>query len=383
MTARAGAKPRWVRALTILLGLAAAANVAAWSREMVLGGIHNDYAIYLTLTYVGVHSGWPHVYDWEATRPVIHLFGSHYWPTPQNSDALGNGNQYLPLTMLLFVPFLYLPYEVGDLLWLAIITVALLATWWVLAPDRWRLANLFVMLASLPVGFALWLGQVVPLVAVCIAVSWKLLEDRRDFIAGVVLAGVLVKPNLAVLVPVALVFNGRPRAIAGLATAGAVAGLVTFALLQPYGVIQYIDHLRSVSLIQSHEVLDSGLTMVGIFGIGPALLGADLVVLAAVAWIAFTTRAEGAAAGFAAAIAGSLLVTTYLHWQDLLMVLPAGWLWLRSRAAARHTVPWLVVVLLVASFTIAVPQVLMAWLALMVAETVWGRRRAPVHTSAA
>jgi len=382
MAEETSARPRWVVPATGLLGLAAVANAFAWTREMFVGGIHNDYAIYLTLTYVGVHSGWPHLYDWEATKPVIHLFGSNYWPTPQNSDALGNGNQYLPLTMLIFVPFLYLPYALGDFVWLGLMTAALVGTWWLLAPRRWRLANLLLMFALLPVGFALWLGQVVPLVALSVAISWKLLDERRDLLAGVVLAGVLIKPNLAVLVPLALIVNGRPRAIAGFGAAVAVAALVSVALLQPYGVTQYVDHLRSVSANQSPAVIDSGLTMVGIFGVGPALLTADLVVVAVVITIAHITRSAGPAAGYAAAIAGSLLVTTYLHWQDLVMVLPALWLWLRARPAGRHTVPWLFVVWLVAAFTVAVPQVLIGWLALMVGEAAWSRREArPVPTT--
>ena len=347
----------------------AAANLFLWARRMVTTGIHTDFPSYLTFAYLGMHSGWSHLYDWELTRTIAPLFGAAYWP-----------NQYPPFTFLLFVPFLYLPYPIAYFLFLALMVTALGATWWMLAPPADRRLHLLVLAAFLPVGFCLWLGQIIPLVALCVALAYRLLELRRpreDLLAGIVLAGLVLKPNLALLVPVALLAAGRWRALTGLAVAGVVLAVTAYFLLTPYGITQYYLHLRSVTADQPRVLIDSGLTMVGLFGLGPLLLVADAAVVAAVALVAVRTRANGAAAGLAAALAGSLLVTTYLHWQDLVMVLPATWLWLRAAPARRHTVPFLVAVWAVANFTLAVPVVLLAWLAVMTAETVLAPRSEP------
>lgn len=63
-----------------MLVIAALANAALWTYYIVHFGIHTDLASYLTFTYLGLHSGWPHLYDWQMTKPLVHIYGAPYWP---------------------------------------------------------------------------------------------------------------------------------------------------------------------------------------------------------------------------------------------------------------------------------------------------------------
>src|SRR5438309_629256 len=62
-----------------------------------------------------------------------------------------------------------------------ILLVAAVAPWWVLEAVR--------------------VGQVVPLVAAGVAISWRLLRENRNVAAGIALSVVLLKPNTAFVVP--------------------------------------------------------------------------------------------------------------------------------------------------------------------------------------
>src|SRR6266404_9547683 len=68
-------------------------------------------------------------------------------------------------------------------------------------------------------------------------------RERRDIAAGIALALVLLKPNTAILVPIALLVAGRYRAVAAWAGAGAVVAGVALATMGSSGVSAYIGQL--------------------------------------------------------------------------------------------------------------------------------------------
>src|SRR5436309_1306930 len=86
---------------------------------------------------------------------------------------------------------------------------------------RRRRRNLFLAAAVgwLPVIYGLQLGQPALLVAAGVAVSCALLWRKQDWAAGAFLAVLVLKPQLALLVPAALLLAGRWRAFAAAAIA--------------------------------------------------------------------------------------------------------------------------------------------------------------------
>lgn len=353
------------RLILALLALAAAANTAQFVIRGVHEGIHVDFASYLAVTYYGVHHGWPNIYDWQAMAGADHLFGAPVWP-----------NQYLPVALWLFVPLLSLPYPMAYGLWVGLMGLAMLAIWRLLVPPESRLFFLLLMLAFRPVTFSLLLGQVIPLVALGVVASAVLLERRRDALAGSILVLVVLKPNIAFLVPLVLLAAGRWRALVAFAVAGAIVAAVNFAALGTYGVSQYLQHSAAVAAGRVTPIATAaGATLVGLLGRGPALIAADLAVVGAVVWVAYSSRRGNLGAAYAAAVAGSLLLTPYIHWQDFAMLLPAGWLWLRSRPDPRVAAASLAYVWLDACLPIAAALVGLAWVGVLAAEAGWRRFR--------
>jgi len=90
--------------------------------------------------------------------------------------------------------------------------------------SRWVLAA--AALAPWGGAHAISLGQVVPLVAAGVVVSWRLLREEKQIAAGLALAVIFLKPNTAILVPVALLAAGRYRAFVAWLGAGGVVAVV-------------------------------------------------------------------------------------------------------------------------------------------------------------
>src|SRR5258706_15624748 len=95
-----------------------------------------------------------------------------------------------------------------------ILVAAAVSPWWVLEAFR--------------------VGQVVPLVAVGMALAWRLLRENGNVPAGIALSLLVVKPNTAFLVPFGRLAAGRQRAFTALTSAG--AGFVVGAPLTVCGV---------------------------------------------------------------------------------------------------------------------------------------------------
>src|SRR5260370_25511308 len=105
------------------------------------------------------------------------------------------------------------------MLWSALLLAALAGTWYLGAPGagRVRLIHLVAALAWLPVIYALQLGQPGLFVALGVAGSYALMRNHRQFLSGLALGVIVLKPQLGFLLPIALLASGRYRAVAGAA----------------------------------------------------------------------------------------------------------------------------------------------------------------------
>jgi hypothetical protein len=164
-------------------------------------------------------------------------------------------------------------------------------------------------------------GQVVPLVAAGMVVGWRLLRDRRDVLAGIAFASLLLKPNTAMLVPLALLFATRYRALAAWAATTALVTLVAFAAIGPHGVSAYLDEMRGPWPSGADNVTLHG--ALGATGLYAAAL--RILIVAAVMGASFRLR-QSPGLAVPAAIIGSLLVSPYLHGSDLCVLAAAGWM---------------------------------------------------------
>lgn len=285
-----------------------------------------DFHTYLAAARVGLGQGWSHIYDQLTVAREQKILVPNQWAQPFLSP---------PTVAWLVAPLAALPYDAAYVVW-ALLTFAAVAcafAWASVSHGLNRWVAVVGALAPWWVMHAVNLGQVVPLVMAAVVVAWRLLREKRDIAAGLVLAAVLLKPNTAILVPFVLLITGRQRAfVAWLAAAAAVVVLAAL-LLRPHGMSSYLAQLAGP--------LPSGadaLTLHGALGIGGlAAVAVRLVIVVAVFAGAYRLRAERGAIPLA--LVGSLLIAPYLHASDLCMLAAAAWMAWEERPVAVWRVP--------------------------------------------
>lgn len=329
--------------------------------------VRNDFRLAYAAAIVGLKSGSGHLYDLVAQKSAIESLGTGFNPQPFISPP--------PLAWLA-TPFLLLPFHVAVVVWTLLLLAALGWTWYLLAPrgDVVRPAHLAMLLGVFPVAFGVMVGQPGALVAAAVATAWWLMTRDHPVWAGLALSLIILKPQLALLVPVCLLASGHVKTFGAWLAASLLIGLVAVALLGPDGVARYRDVLAQTQTAAWDITRRYAIS--GVVGRGPVLTAVQVVVVVVTLLAAWRHRDRGPELPMAAGILGSLLVTPYLGFQDFLMLVVAGWLILCG-GATTWQVGLLVVgyaLLQLALVVLAVP-ILLAEAALLI-SLAWPRGRA-------
>lgn len=285
-----------------------------------------DFGNYYLYARVGLHQGWNHLYDTGAQQQEWMRLGGDavipWFPIV-----------YPPPLAWIVVPFTALPLPLAFACWGAILIGCLLLTWRLVAlrPRLTRWSALAGMLAIASVPYALLLGQVLILELAAVAVAWWLLSKERDVLAGIVLVALVFKPQIAILLPVVLLVTGRWRAVAAWLAGSSV--VVTIALITTGldGVHEYIRRLGDAASAAPPFFVPTQLTIAGFLGRGPLTVALAAVAVIITLIAARRNRLEGSSLPMACALVGSMLITPYLHSQDLATLLLAGGIARHSR----------------------------------------------------
>jgi hypothetical protein len=316
--------------------------------------VRNDFRLAYAAASVGIRSGYGHLYDLAAQRSSIEGLGPGFNPQPFISPP--------PLAWLV-TPLLVLPFAAALVLWTLLLLVLLGWTWYLLAPPGRlaKAAHLALLLGVFPVVFGVMVGQPGAWVAAAVATAWWLLRNDHPVWAGLALSLVVLKPQLALLVPVCLLASGHARTFGAWLVAMLLVGLVALALLGPEGVARYREVLAQTQTPAWD--ITRRYSISGALGLGPVLNVTQLVVVAIALFAAWRHRGEGPEVPIAIGILGSLLATPYLGFQDFLMLVVAGWLVLRARPSAVQ------VGLLVVGYALLELVLLVLALPILLAET--------------
>jgi alpha-1,2-mannosyltransferase len=285
--------------------------------------VRNDFRLAYSAANVGIKDGYSRLYDLAAQRAAIEGLGAGFNPQPFISPP--------PLAWLV-TPLLVLPFSVALVVWTSMLLAALVWTWYLLAPPGKlvRAAHLALLLGVFPVAFGVMVGQPGAIVAAAVATAWWLLRHDRQVWAGLALSLLVIKPQLALLVPVCLLVSGHARTFGAWLVATLLIGLVALAMLGPDGLARYRDALAQTQTPAWD--ITRRYSISGPLGLGPVLTITQVVVAAVTLATAWRRRGTGPELPMAAGIVGSLLVTPYLGFQDFLMLVVAGWLVLRAGA---------------------------------------------------
>lgn len=303
------------------LGLAvvSAALVLDISRPRARLGI--DFHTYYAAATVGLQQGWPHIYDQALVAAVQQRLVPIEWSQPFLSP---------PTVAWLVAPLTLLPYWVAFGVWTVVTSASFAAAlgWSGTSTGLIRWIAVLAALAPWWVMHAVSLGQVVPLVAAGVVVGWRFLRDDRDVAAGIALSVIFLKPNTAVLAPLALLVAGRYRAVASWAAMGGVLALIAVVLMGVQGISAYVNELRAP--------LPTGadaLTLHGAWGLsGVVALAMRILIVGAVLGVAFRLRRSPTLV-LPVALVGSLLISPYLHASDLCVLAAAAWIVWEERPA--------------------------------------------------
>lgn len=283
-----------------------------------------DFNTYVGAAQVGLKDGWSHIYD----QGLVSMQQQQFVPGSREQPFLSP-----PTVAFLVAPLAMLPASTAYVIW-ALVSFLAFAIALALSGISRGLARWVAVAGALTpwwVMHAVNVGQIVLLLAAGMVAGWRLLRDRRDVLAGIALASMLLKPNTVLLVPLALLFATRYKAFASFVATSAVVGIAAALLLGPHGVGSYVAQMRGpwpsgADNVTLHGALDAD---------GISAIALRVLIVGAVMAGSYRLRSMPGLV-LPLAIVGSLLVSPYLHGSDLVLLVAAAWMvW-----EERESIPW-------------------------------------------
>lgn len=329
LIASAAARLVALSALAVVELALALRSLASWGYTVHRLG-YGDFGQYFLWSRIGLHAGWNHLYDlsiqrqeWQALGGLANIM---WWPIIEP-----------PWIAWLVAPLALLPFPIAFAAWTTLIAAAFILAVRLVVPGtglvRWTYVA--AALAAGPVLLALLLGQAVILVIASVAASWWLLRRGRELEAGLVLVLILVKPHLAVLVPVGMLVAGYRRAFLYWLSGAVVLVIAMVLALGTDGLTAYLARLPD-ALAVARDWAPASLSFSQLIGGSLPARALQLALALVVLRIIRVQRRRGPDLVVAAGLLGSMLLTPYVHVPDLAMVLLAAAIFLHTNPTPRQ-----------------------------------------------
>lgn len=238
-----------------------------------------------------------------------------------------------PLGAWLLQPLTYLGPQTALAAFLLLTVIAIGAAGWLLrrqvSRDPRRLLIGVLAFASLPAAMTFAYGQWDGLLALAVTGAYVALQRDRQVLAGMLIAVLLIKPQLIWLVPIVVVIAGSWRLLSGIMIGALVFGLSSIAILG------WNDTYLWVRQISPNIVARTGLSlphMLVSFGANSSMVVASAAALAVTvtvallitrSWLRSLTRQQQLSLGLLV----SMLAAPHLLSYDLIIVAPVIVLW--------------------------------------------------------
>ena len=285
----------------------------------------DDWLNYWSGAYLALHGRAAEIYDLAA----FHAFQQTIVGSPLDFYHYS----YPPVLLLMSAPFALMPFVPGLFVWLAASWYAFYRALRLAMPGR---SVLLLALAAPAVLINAVGGQNGCWTAALLGGGLSL-RERRPYLAGVLFGLMIYKPQLGLLIPVALLAGRQWRAFAAASVTVAVL-LIASALC--FGADVWAEYLRNLALLRQ-TVLEDGSGVwhrfVSVF-VAARRLGAPVeaayaiqavagaLACIAVAWVWF--RDTPAGVKNAVLLLGTCLATPYLQDYDLVFgAMVVAWLW--------------------------------------------------------
>ena len=278
-------------------------------------------------------AGTPDLYNQEAVRRVQ----APNWENPRTIAYMR-----LPFYAGMIWPLHFFRFQTAYWVWQAVSLLSLLlfVYWWP-EPDRGMTA--VACCWSMPLLNCFIMGQDLMFVMLILAVALRLLLRDKPFAAGCILSLCCIKYNLFLMLPLLIVRKRMWRLAVGVAAGGSVLLAISFAVGGWSWPLRYIAMLRLPTTTPYYGGLPNlhGLFFGQPHGAALEVLAAALVL--AVSWR--TMKSDEVRAGFAAMLAGGLLLSYHAFFADAFVMAPASLLFLSRFANPAYKLVALVLVL--------------------------------------
>lgn len=321
--------------------IAATVAILAWllmgngSTDPLGRPIGTDFVSFWTVSWALINDHVPAIYAPEALAALERMVegGNHAF----------YAWLYPPIALLIVYPLAFLPYFWSLTIWLAAGLIGYLTALWRIVP---RPLALWAGLAFPAVPITLEHGQNALLTTSLLA--WALLLlSQRPIVAGILIGLLTFKPQLGLLVPIALIASGHWRVIMAAATTGMALAIATVVL---FGADIWSEYFAITPL--ARDVLDLGLVphykMQSVYAAVRLLGGAPIAAYALQAFAALCAavfvawawqRPADQGVKNSALLAAIPLATPFMLDYDLLLLAPAI-AWLARRGVDHRALPW-------------------------------------------
>jgi hypothetical protein len=236
-------------ALSLLtLGLLGERIYETWIIRGMFDFIAVDYAIYAATAHVVQDMGWSHLYDTQAiTNKIGQLFTPYYGP---GAMPLRSGPSPYPACFIF--PFLIinpLGPIIGFTAWTVLNALtAFLITHAIARAHQYSGFVLYLLpFVFFPLTYGLYLGQLAVFMTVGVYLFLKSTRSGHEFLAGLALGFLLLKPQFAVILALVLVAKQRWQAVAGFCLAALALAASTVAMVGVDGAKDYREIVRAFS----------------------------------------------------------------------------------------------------------------------------------------
>ncbi|MGH7876369.1 MAG: glycosyltransferase family 87 protein [Candidatus Dormibacteraceae bacterium] len=220
----------------------------------------------------------------------------------------------------------WLPYSIAYWIWCVLMASAYAAVGLILVPGGWlqRVAVVLSGLATYLVLTNIRDGQVAMLVGLATGLAWWLLKRGRPVLAGICLSVLILKPQVAYLVPFALFLWGARRFCVAWVASSAIWVVASVVSLGVGGIAVWRADLGLENKNLGNQVWTPAIFV----GSGYMATGIEVAAGAFTLLIAWRFRSRALAMPFVAALVGSALAFNYHHGSDYFALVVAFWLYL-------------------------------------------------------
>ncbi len=222
-------------ALAAVAGMQVATLLYSWSYFSIETGLSIDFMVFWGAGYVANSAGYSEVYNPELLSKIQ----ASFIPVMKRL-VVPHLFFYPPLFVLPFRLFALLPPMLSFRLWFFMNLFILI---WYLRFFASRLASwsgnkkfLVMLLLSYPVFNNLFLGQVDVWLVICVGEFMLALLRGKPWKAGVWLAGLIMKPQLLILILPAMSLGRELRVLGGFAFASLILFIISTILAGPEGM---------------------------------------------------------------------------------------------------------------------------------------------------